>query len=347
MKKNILVYFFIGLISLLAGCKKDGTMVTILTNPIVPTIKTMPSLALLRANATDTLEFVGTPVNPGFTASANYFLEACQSGNNFVNSVTIYSGIQDTVIKMTNSAINGALLKQFTADSTTNIDVRIRAVLIVSSGTGAPGSISNPITYSSAITTVPATIYGLPRLDLINSGMTQKIESALGNGQYAGYVKLDTTKHFTLEDPDNSTIYGASGKAALAVNGSAFIPSNTINIGVGWYYMTADVNAKTYTLTPYMVGLVGAFDNWAAPDSKMEYNPKLGVWSITTALPAGDIKFRLNDDWGWNLGGTPASLTHGGANITLAAAGTYAITLEITVAGPAGSEAGECTIVKQ
>ena len=127
--------------------------------------------------------------------------------------------------------------------------------------------------------------------------MTQKIESALGNGQYAGYVKLDTTKHFTLEDPDNSTIYGASGKAALAVNGSAFIPSNTINIGVGWYYMTADVNAKTYTLTPYMVGLVGAFDNWAAPDSKMEYNPKLGVWSITTALPAGDIKFRLNDDW--------------------------------------------------
>jgi hypothetical protein len=42
------------------------------------------------------------------------------------------------------------------------------------------------------------------------------------------------------------------------------------------------------------------------------------------------MKFRLNDDWGVNLGdnGADGSLEAGGANIVIPAAGTYNITLD-------------------
>ena len=66
-------------------------------------------------------------------------------------------------------------------------------------------------------------------------------------------------------------------------------------------------------------------------------------------LVAGDIKFRLNDGWAWNLGYYPGTkdltnLFHNGDNITVEP-GTYNITMTITQpTGP--TEAGSCTLVK-
>ena len=76
----------------------------------------------------------------------------------------------------------------------------------------------------------------------------------------------------------------------------------------------------------------------------MDYDAQSGTWSITTDLVAGEIKFRKNDGWSWNLGGTADKLEHNGANIPVTA-GNYTITLTITNE-TAGSEAGTCTIVK-
>jgi len=223
MKKNLIIYLtFIGLLGLFTGCEEDGTKVVIMTNPIVPTLKTIPDLTLSRANAAEVLEFVGTPVDPGFQASANYVLEACAAGNAFADAVTVYSGIQDTSIKITQSDLNGILLKKFPADAVSSVDFRIRSVLVVDAGTGAPGTTADPMMYSSATKTADVTTYGLPRLDLINSGITQKIESAKGDGKYSGFVKLDAAKPFTLLDPDSGISYGASG-SALAVNGAGIV----------------------------------------------------------------------------------------------------------------------------
>jgi hypothetical protein len=49
-------------------------------------------------------------------------------------------------------------------------------------------------------------------------------------------------------------------------------------------------------------------------------------FTISTALDAGEIKFRANDAWEYNLGGDLAGLTHNGANLAVDA-GTYTITL--------------------
>jgi starch-binding outer membrane protein SusE/F len=340
-KRNIIYLTIAVLVSIISGCKKDGTMVTMKANPAAPAIITLPDLTLQRTDAANVLEFVGTPVDPGFRASANYYLEASLGGSNFAEAATIYSGVQDTSIKITVGDLNGILLKYFPSDQASSLDFRIRAVLVVDAGTGAPGTGTQPFEYSSAVVSETVTIYGFPRLDVIGSGTGQKIESPLGNGSYSGFVKLDDAS-FTLKNPDTGVVYGTDG-SLLAVDGAAFAPST----GAGWYKLSADTQALTYSFAPYKIGLVGSATphGWDAPDQKMDYDAKTNTWRITLTLTDGDIKFRLNDDWGWNLGGTTDNLVHNGSNITVTA-GNYTIALTITVAGPNGSEAGTYTITK-
>ncbi len=342
MKSKLIIYLaFLGMISLFASCEKDGDKVVMLTDPAAPTLQTLPDLTLTRANGTNILTFVGTPVNPGFNASANYFLEACVTGNNFVDAVTLYTGVKDTEIKISVSDLNGLLLKKLPADQTTSVDFRIRSILVVDAGTGAPGTGSDPMEYTSAVVTANVSTYGLPRLELLNSGMNQKIESALGDGAYFGFVKLDINQPFTLKDPDANITYGASG-ASLAVNGVGITPPSN-----GWYQLSANTTALTYSLDPYMIGLVGSAtpNGWDSPDQKMDYNPQNGSWNITIDLVVGEIKFRLNDGWAWNLGGTPEKLEHNGPNIAISEAGNYTISMTITDPTP-GTEAGTYTLVK-
>ena len=339
MKKNLIIYLtFIGLLGFFTGCEEDGTKVVIMTSPIAPTLQTMPDLTLSRANGTQVLEFVGTPVDPGFQASATYILEACAAGNNFADAVTIYSGIQDTSIKIVASDLNGMLLKKFPGDVASSVDFRIRSLLVVDAGTGAPGTSTDPMVYSSAVKTTDVTLYGLPRLDLLDSGLTQKIESALGDGNYLGYVNLETTKPFTLEDPDANIVYGANNDKDLVVNGPAILV--TAN---GWHKLTASTNDLTYVLKVFNVGLIGSAtpNGWNSPDSKMEYNAQGDYWHITVNLVVGACKFRINDSWedGINLGigdashpeYTVSNLWNNGSSkdIPVTEAGNYTVKLYI------------------
>lgn len=331
--KNKIFILFIGLIGLFASCEKDGEKIVMLDNPIAPTIVSIPDLTLERNNGLNVLEFIGTPVDPGFNASAKYFLEADASGNSFANPIPILNSVVATSFKITVSDLNGILLKKFPADAAATIDFRIRSVLTVDAGTGA-----QTFEYVSTTTTANVTLYGLPRLDLLNSGIDQKIESALGNGVYKGYVKLDATKPFTLKNPDTDTEYGANG-ANLAVGGAG------INVGAnGWYDLAVNTNNLTFSMNAYMIGLIGSAtpNDWNTPDSKMDYDAQTGTWFITVDLIDGEIKFRKNDGWAWNLGGTPDNLVGDGPNIAVTA-GNYTITLTIT--NDAG-KTGTCTIVK-
>ncbi len=335
--KTIIYLAFIGLIGLFSGCEKDGENVVMLKNPVSPVLTTVPDLTLERSNGNAMLEFKGTPVDPGFQASATYFLEACESGNDFVDYVQLYSGKTVSSFEVSVMDLNTEFLKILPADGLTNVDLRLRAVLTVDAGTGAPGTGDNLFSYPSSTVNKDVTTYGLPRLDLIGSGLTQKIESALGNGKYVGFVKLDPANPFTLTDPDSGTSYGGSSDV-LAVDGPAITPAST-----GWYKLTVDVNDLTYTLKTFNVGMIGSSlpNGWSAPDSKMEYNPATGMWELTIDLIAGAYKFRINDSWddGINLGigdtdhpdYTTSNLWNNGGSkdIPLAEAGNYTVKLYI------------------
>jgi hypothetical protein len=102
----------------------------------------------------------------------------------------------------------------------------------------------------------------------------------------------------------------------------------------GFYYIvvtTAD-DGSTYeaTIDKASFGLIGSAtasttggDGWAADADMTESGSS---FTISTALDAGEIKFRANDAWEYNLGGDLAGLTHNGANLAVDA-GTYTITL--------------------
>ncbi len=322
--RNTIFILFIGLIGLLSSCEKDGETIVMLENPVAPEIVIMPNLTLQRNKGTEMLEFVGTPVDPGFQASAKYFLEAAAAGTNFADPTIILTDVQNASLKISVSDLNGILLKKFPADKATSVDFRVRSELAVDAGTGAPGTGTAPFEYSSKTSTANVTLYGLPKLDLIDSGIDQKIESPLGNGDYKGFVKLDATKPFTLLDPDNNVKYGANG-SALAVNGAG------ISVGKnGWYILNVNTANLSYSTSEYMIGLIGSAtpNGWDTPDQKMDHNAQTGTWSITLNLIDGFIKFRKNDGWAWNLGGAKDNLTQGGADIPVTA-GNYTITLTI------------------
>ena len=90
----------LGLIVLFTGCEKDGEQIVMLDNPIAPAFVTFPDMTLVRDNATDTLIFTGTPVDPGFNASATYYIEACLNGNGFTDVAVLWSGVHVDEVKI-------------------------------------------------------------------------------------------------------------------------------------------------------------------------------------------------------------------------------------------------------
>jgi starch-binding outer membrane protein SusE/F len=328
-----------GVLTILFGCEKDETKIILKTDPTPPALTAVPEMLFSRENGADTIVFMGNAVDPGFTASATYFLEAAPAEGSFDDGVEIYSGVSVDEITLIASDVNSKLLKIIPADQTTSVSFRIRSVLLVDAGTGAPGTSSNPFEYISDVQTANVFVYGLPRLDLVGAEGEQKVESALGNGDYFGIVKVDPDLPFTLVDPDTETSYGGSGET-LSVDGPAIVPP-----AVGWHKMYANTVDLTYSFESYMIGLVGSAtpNGWDTPDQKMDYDPATGTWNITIDLVVGEIKFRLNDGWAWNLGGTPDNLVHNGDNIPIDVAGNYTISLTITNE-TAGEETGTFTI---
>ncbi len=95
------------------------------------------------------------------------------------------------------------------------------------------------------------------------------------------------------------------------------------------YAITLDLSTPlAYKYRADRWGIIGSAtaDGWSS-DQNMSWNAVGGVFTATINLVAGEIKFRANDDWGYNLGGSLTGLTEGGDNIAVAEAGNYTITL--------------------
>jgi hypothetical protein len=289
---------------------------------------------LTRANGADTIEFICTTVDPGFTASASYFLEADSAGNEFKNAVVVANGNSPLSFKMSGSDLNGFLIRRFPTDVISTAEFRLRAVFVIDAGTGY-----EPIISISDVKTATIHTYGLPRLDLIGPAVVQKIVSPLGDGSYFGYVKFNTAESFTLRDSETDSIYGLSG-GSISVGGPALTPGAD-----GWHKFWVNTIDHTFSVETYQIGLVGSAtpNGWNSPDQKMDYDAKTDTWYITTDVIDGEIKFRLNDGWAWNLGGTAEKLEHNGPNLPITA-GNY--TFVLTITNPLPPEAGSVVITK-
>ena len=117
--------------------------------------------------------------------------------------------------------------------------------------------------------------------------------------------------------------------------GGAFFGESEDNIMMtqeaGFYQVDVDLSARTYTLSPFNIGIIGNAtpSGWGA-DTDMTYNPTERCWEIKgVELSDGEMKFRANDDWALSWGGELDNLTtQNGPNIAVAA-GTYDIKLYV------------------
>ena len=99
----------------------------------------------------------------------------------------------------------------------------------------------------------------------------------------------------------------------------------------GFYQVDVDLSAKTYTLTPFTIGIIGnATPKGWDGDTNMTYNPEERCWELKdVTLTNGEMKFRHTNDWSLSWGGELDNLTtQNGPNIAVAA-GTYDIKLVV------------------
>ena len=141
---------------------------------------------------------------------------------------------------------------------------------------------------------------------------------------YTGYMYLNQNGFkFCTQKNWNGTNYGG-----------AFFGESEDNIMMtqeaGFYQVDVDLSAKTYTLTPFTIGIIGSATpkGWDG-DTDMTYNPEERCWELKDVeLTDGEMKFRHTNDWNLNWGGPLDALVHDGDNIAVAA-GTYDIKLKV------------------
>ena len=156
---------------------------------------------------------------------------------------------------------------------------------------------------------------------------------------FTGFMYLDQNGFkFCSQQDWNGTNYGED----FSTDGNA--GNITMKEDVGYYKVDVDLDNKSYTLTPITtIGIIGdaTADGWNS-DQDMTYNLTDRCWEIKdVTLSTGSFKFRANDSWDINWGGTEDTLTQNGNNIDVAA-GTYDIKLYAWCDGYA-----YCTITKK
>lgn len=144
--------------------------------------------------------------------------------------------------------------------------------------------------------------------------------------KFTGYMYLNQNGFkFSTQPNWDGTSYGADFDTAPDAG------NIVITEEAGFYQVDVDLSAKTYTLTPFTIGIIGnATPKGWDGDTNMTYNPEERCWELKdVTLTDGEMKFRHTNDWNLSWGGELDNLTtQNGPNIAVAA-GTYDIKLVV------------------
>ncbi len=159
-----------------------------------------------------------------------------------------------------------------------------------------------------------------------------------GWGSQTNMTYNATPKNFSLGIHLVSGSFKFRGTSSWSVNYGASAGSNVLvldgpNIGVTVeddYAITLDLShPNEYTYSANRWGIIGSATSGAwSTDQNMAWDNANHVFKATIDLVVGEMKFRANDDWSVNLGGSLNALTQDGPNIPVTEAGNYTITLD-------------------
>lgn len=143
---------------------------------------------------------------------------------------------------------------------------------------------------------------------------------------YDGFLWLDGEYKFTSAPDWDHDNYGVTAYDKLDPTGG------NLKADPGFYHLKADLNTLTYQQTLTEWGIIGDATpkGWDA-STPMTYDKALNEWVVTAPLEGGkEFKFRANDSWDINFGGTPEKLELNGGNIKIERSNVYTIKLRLS-----------------
>lgn len=351
MKKWLNKIALLGLVSMVfVSCEKDEVK-TVLTAGTPPSLSaSATTLVLLQANAANNaVTFTWTEASFGFDAAISYELQISKAGTSFAPAST-------TSVAVTNVAplsklfkvvdFNKELLKIINHSVATQVEVRLKATVAAA----APAAISNVVTmtvtaYRDIISyTFPNALNIAGNFQGWNPGSAPQIVNQVNGGYngYEGYIVFnDASPQFKMVKGNNwgAGDFGSAGGNNLTNGGANLtLPSGGAGIA-GYWRIRADLTASPSPGQWYWDkintwGIIGGFNGWGSSVA-MNFDPALGTWTITRDMPAGEFKFRANNDWAINMGdnNNDGKPEYNGGNLNITAAGNYTITLDLGVGG--------------
>ena len=330
--KNFIKYISLACASIfaLSACNDDEDIIKLDPSTFVaPKIEAQasPSLVLTEENASATaFTFKWSAAQYGVDSTPKYTLEIDKKGDNF-KTPTVITSTSSLTADITVKDLN-AIAIDLGVEPFKEGELEYRVV----SSLGTPTSqelISN-------VNTIKVTPY--PTDLSTNWGVVGDATPNGWNGPDVPFWKTDVTNiYVAYADLKDGEIKFRQNNEWKNDYGDANVdgkldkdPNNNIKVKAGTYKITINFKDMSYKLEPYTWGLVGdaTANGWNGPDEKLIYDGTQDAWTITTTLKDGEFKFRLNNAWAVNFGGTAnaGELTDkDGANIKTKA-GKYKIT---------------------
>ena len=329
MKANILKTVAMGMMMLsLWSCKKDEDRVLSDASPAgtLAASATRVNLNIAAGDATAVTFTFPIATVTGYPVPVTSTLQFDLKGNNFRTA-------KETVVTTTTYSATVAELNKMmlSLGATIGVPAEMEVRLKSAPAPNAP-TYSNVLTISGTPYLASAWLY-VPG-DYINWDFANadSLISLTGNGVYVGVINMPAEKlgfKVTTQKSWNTGLaYGDGSGDAVSSEATA----GNLNAGTpGLKRITVDLNKSTYKIeNADSWGLIGdatpgGWDN----DTDLKFiNDGSGLWKLTADFKVGKYKFRMNDAWTVNLGGSEGKLTDGGGDIDLPTAGNYTISLD-------------------
>lgn len=301
--------------------------------------------------------FTEQGVNPGYTVEEAYYLLG-PNGMDLASAVKFdhsgYNIYDDTIFTVTAKFGEGDTewlvvpLSAYEAAQNGTLDkskcygpeeaAALEGVLELGGAAGkAEGG--KKYSYSINLSTLSYTMKEIADFDYLynpgnSNGWSFDTAQKLSTGDYenyTGFAYLDGGYKFTSAPDWNGQNFGNSTSADLeesTLKGSLSTSGGNLNAAKDLYWCQVNINALTYTLTPITaVGMIGEFNDWNG-DAELTSEDYL-IWTGTLTTTGGPWKFRFNNGWDINLGGSVDNLVLNGDNLN-SDAGTYTVTLDLS-----------------
>lgn len=311
----------------LGSCSKDEEKVVATSATPSAVTSTSNNLVLSRNTQNDkAVSFSITKPSFGYDAVITNTLQIAVKGTNFAKPAEATFDVNATSKDFTGAEFNTLVLKLgIETEKVADIEARIKSSVSEQYAPAYSNVLQMKVTpyASTSWLYVPGAYQGW------TPGTADSLISPTSNGIYEGIINFTpgnlSFKVLTKKSWGTPEYGKGPASGSIAVGGGDLAAPQA-----GMLKVTVDLNANTIAFAPYSWGLIGSatLGGWNT-DTDMTYNNGTRVWSVTTTLVPGAIKFRLNDDWGTNFGGSNGVLASGGSDINITTAGTYKIDLNL------------------